>query len=307
MLASMTGFGRAEVALPTQGLALVEIQTLNHRFLEVECRLPDGFQGLEESLRQRVAQAIRRGRVKVWVHWKGKGPGSAPRFQEGIARQYLSELKAFQRQLRIPGTVTLETILNLPQVVVSERVEELPSSWGRAVQGAAAQALERVQRMRRQEGHRLKEELTRLTERFSLLVRRVRHRIPRANRSWERRLTQRIGKAARRTGLIESLDPKIVTQEIAGFVQGTDVTEEMARIESHLAGLRQLLAGREGATGRSRNSGESPGRTIDFLAQELQREVTTLGAKARDAAIIRSVVAMKGQVEKLREQAANIE
>ncbi len=309
----MTGFGRAEAALANVGSAVVEIQTLNHRFLEAECRFPDGFQWLEEPIRQRVGRAIRRGRVKVSIHWRDKAPGATPRFQPEVARRYVAQLKTFQRRTGIPGAVTLEAVLGLPQVVSAEKNhEELPRPWGLAIQRAVGQALDRVLRMRCQEGRRLRKELTRLAQQLTLLAGRVRRRVPAVTRTQEMRLARRIRETARRAGFGEALDPKVVTREIAAFVQGTDISEELARIASHLTALRQAIGGGshspEGSSQRRQGPlGESPGRTIDFLAQELHREVNTLGAKMRDPEATGWVVAMKSQIESIREQAANIE
>ena len=287
----MTGFGRAEVPCPANGKAVVEIQTLNHRFLEVECRLPEGFQGREEAIRSMVGQAIRRGRVKVSVTLKGRERSAPVVFQAAVARAYTSRLRALQKQLGLSGSVTLEMILGLPQVVTTSD-REIPSKrlWV-SMKEAVAQALEKVVRMRCQEGARLEKVLDRLVKGLAGLFTRIRGRVPKTQRALEKRLANRIR-------AIASTAPRsTIAAEAASIVQATDVSEELARIESHLSAVRHAVKGLV----------ESPGRTIDFLAQELQREVNTLGAKLREGAIVRWVVAMKGQVEKMREQAANVE
>jgi len=138
------------------------------------------------------------------------------------------------------------------------------------------------------------------------LHRKIRHRVPIAQSALRTRLTSRIQAALQSTAAAHSTGRSAVTAEAAAWVQSTDVSEELARIASHLTALRQAARGNPGAS-KNKTLAGSPGRTIDFLAQELQREANTLGAKMRDTAVVRWVVAMKGQIEKLREQAANVE
>ncbi len=291
MLTSMTGFGRAQVSLPPAGRAVVEIHTLNHRFLEVECRLPDGFQGLEESIRGMVARNIQRGRVRISLILKARIPKIPVVFQADVARQYVSQLRGFQRKLGIPGGVTLEMILALPQVVAAPERDSLPTQAWPLLKSGVSQALTRVVKMRRQEGKHLRQGLSHLIQTLGRLSLKVKHRLPLIQGRLKEKLTSRI------QALAPAADPRAMVAEVAGFVQATDVSEELARIESHLAALRRAVEGQV----------DSPGRTMDFLAQELHREVNTLGTKLRDGVVVGWVVAMKNQIEKLREQAANVE
>jgi len=291
MLTSMTGFGRAEVELPPAGRAVVEIQTLNHRFLDMECRLPDGFQSFEEQVRSLVAGKIHRGRVRVFLNWKAQARRIPVDFREGLARQYVAELKRLQRNLQLSGPVTLEMILGLPQVVTVMEQEALPPQGWASVKGAMGRALAQVMMMRRKEGDRLAKAVTRHVRSLATLSRRIQNRLPGIQREAQKRLIQRV------QAIVPTADPKAVVGQVISFAQATDVTEELVRISSHLLALRKAVQG----------SAESPGRTIDFLAQELHREVNTLGTKVRQGQVVRWVVEMKNQIEKLREQAANIE
>ncbi len=299
MLTSMTGFGRAEVPVPPIGHAAIEIHTLNHRFLEVDCRLPDGFQSLEGPVRTAVAGAIRRGRVRVSVALKTKEPQSPRIFQAEMARRYLSQLRALQRRLKVPGEVTLEMLLGLPQVIAVPEKEALSIRWWPHLKAGILRALEKVLAMRRQEGQRLARNLMHLVDSLEQLNGRVRRQVPAAQTALQKRWADRIQRVLRQTGSREesALDRKTVVAEAAAFVQATDVSEELTRIDSHLKALRQALSGRV----------ESPGRTADFLAQELHREANTLGAKMREGSVVRWVIAMKNQIEKIREQVANVE
>ena len=291
MLTSMTGFGRAEISLPQSGRAIVEVHSLNHKFLEVECRLPEGFQGLEEPIRAMVTQAVSRGRVRISLVLKTREQKSPVVFQTALARQYVNQLRRFQRQLGIPGGVTLEMVLNLPQVVVAPKRDLLPGQWVSLLKKGVEQALSRMKKMRRREGGHLSQVMKQLLLRLESLQGKVRKRVPVATLKMESAFASRI------QSLMPTADPRRVISEAASLAQAADVSEELARIDSHLLNLRRAVQGQV----------ESPGRTVEFLAQELQREVNTLGSKMRDANIVQWVVAMKGQIEKLREQAANVE
>ena len=291
MLISMTGFGRAEVALPKSGRAVVEVHSLNHKFLDVECRFPEGFQSLEEPVRALVAAAAGRGRIKVSLVLKTRETESPVIFQKDLARRYVSQLRKFQRQVGLSGAVTLEIILGLPQVMMAPKKIILPEQWWPFLKAGMAQALSEMKKMRQREGRHLAHVMRRLVSQLEGLHRKIRKRVPVATAKLEKKLAVRI------QALAPTADSGSVAGEAAALVQATDVSEELARIDSHLANLRRAVEGRV----------EGPGRTIDFLAQELQREVNTLGAKMRDESVVQWVIAMKGQIEKLREQAANVE
>lgn len=290
-LTSMTGFGRAEVSLPPAGRAIVEIHTLNHKFLELECRLPEGFQRFEEQIRSLVSEKFCRGRVKVVVVLKAKGVPSPVVFQTALARHYAAELRGLQKRLGIPGAVDLNLVLNLPQVITAASPELYPIRWWPRLKPGISQALVQAVRMRRQEGQRLEKGFLQLLRRLEGLRRKVNSRVPVVQKRMERKFAARIQRIA------PTADSRTVVAEAAQLVQSSDVSEEMGRLQSHLTALNQVVNG----------ASESPGRTIDFLAQELHREVNTLGSKVRDVTVVRHVIAMKGHIEKLREQAANVE
>jgi uncharacterized protein (TIGR00255 family) len=287
----MTGFGRAKVPLAPSGLAVVEIRTLNHRFLEMECRLPEGLRRFEDPIRRMVRGMIHRGRVSVSVNLRSEGGGPRATFQAAVARRYVAQLQRLRRQLHLPGSVTLEMILGLPQVVTLAEQDEETAQWWPSLRRGVAEALSQAVKMRQQEGARLGKALVHLGRRLGGLNARIQRRVPIVQRRLEKRWSTRIRSIARNT------DRAAVAAEAASLVQARDISEELTRITSHLVALRQVVG----------NGVESPGRTTDFLAQELHREVNTLGTKAEDGQVIRWVVAMKGQIEKLREQAANLE
>lgn len=301
----MTGFGRAEATLPRRpgsaGRAVVEVRTVNHRFLEVEARLPEGLQAFEENLRQAVGRWIQRGQVRVSVVVRPTEESLPVAFDEPLARSYAGRLQRLQHKLKVKGEITLPMLLSLPRVVtVQEREGAGVGQWPR-VETAVQRALQQAVQMRRKEGRRLQKVLRQLARRLQDLTDKIRRKGKQIQADLEQRL------AARIRVLCRSLpggqpDPKTLTTEAAALIQSADVREELDRMDSHLAALNAALKGHP-----SPRKGTSPGRTIDFLAQELHREVNTLGAKLRDRSLVSWVVEMKGQVEKIREQAANLE
>lgn len=287
----MTGFGRAEVPLAPPGRAVIEVRSLNQRFLEMETRLPEGFQPLEEEIRSAVGRAMQRGQVRVSVSVRAQARPAQVALQMDVARRYAAQLRRLKSQLGLGGEVTLQAVLSLPQVVtVAERGEPSRQEYRRVREGFR-RALRQAVAMRQREGARTAKVLAGIFRALESLREKVRKRLPEVRRQAGERFLARLEKALAQAGGTERPERSALLAEASSFAQGGDVSEELARIGSHLAALR----------------GATSGRTIDFLAQELQREVNTLGTKARDSQVVRAVVAMKGQIEKLREQAANIE
>ena len=305
MLTSMTGFGRAQADLPGSGNAVVEVRSVNHRFLEVDCRLPEGLQAFEENVRAAVARAMDRGQVRVWVSVKGTREAAAVRFQEPVARGYLRELEKLRDKLGLAGEVSLSMLLGLPQVMAVTERADFPSVpvW-KKIERAVAEAVAEAVRMRRREGKRLEKTLRQRIDLFEDLSGKIRRRVPTAQEGLRQRLAERIASVLKETGR-EIPAGEAILREAAAMVQSTDVAEELERIASHLKAFRAAMEGRPAGAKQGKQS--SPGRTLDFLAQEMHREVNTLGTKLRDGAIGRWVIEFKGQIEKLREQAANIE
>lgn len=302
----MTGFGRAEVELPGSGRAVAEVRSVNHRFLEVDSRLPEGLQGLEEEIRALVAAGMARGQVRVSVSVKGtREPGDVV-FRETLARKYKNQLESLSKSLGLTGGVSLQMLVSLPQVMTVEEKnglssEALRKQALRAVSAAVAGAV----KMRRREGAQLEKALKQRIELFEQLRRQIGQRVPAVQKELQQKFAQKIQTVLQQAGQ-EPAAQDAVLREAAALVQSTDVNEELERLESHLAALRTAVAGRPVGPAR-KGEQASPGRTMDFLAQELQREINTLGTKLREAEIGRCVVEFKGQIEKLREQAANIE
>ncbi len=292
MIQSMTGYSRAMRPTPF-GAVTVEIRSTNHRYLEVTQRLPNGLAELEGSVTELVKRHIQRGRVDVTVTVHAeRAPAKRVVLDEALARDYVGRLLALKGRLGMKGRVTLEQVLTLPQVV---GVTDDPRAHQRMVppiRETVQTAVRQLLAMRRLEGRRLVRDLQAQVRLIQQRVVAIRRRLPKSQAQQHQRLrgrlTQLMGdNATVTTGQI---------QEALALLKEVDIHEELVRLESHGAHLRQLL-GDQGPVGKK----------LDFIAQELTREVNTIGAKANDAVIARDVVEMKEAIEKIREQAQNLE
>ena len=286
---SMTGHGRG--AASAKGLRVVaECFSVNRRQGEVALAVSRELAWIEPRVREEVLKRISRGKVQVSLVVE-RSATSAPVFiDKRRAAEFLSEAQSLQKELNLGGVISLETILAAPGVLHTEDVtgrELLP-----LVSRALGAALDGLLAMRAREGAYLKKELARGVAGMSALVRRVRTLAPRVPKRQREILLRRLQSARLPADV---LDPRIAT-EIAIFAERCDITEELARLESHLAQFREHL-----------ESDGPVGRTLEFLAQEMGREWNTAGAKANDAKISLLVVEAKAKLDRVREQLANIE
>lgn len=287
-MTSMTGFGRAE-GRGRPGTLFVEIRSVNHRYLEIACRLPDGWTALEDAVRAVVQQQVARGKVTVSVAAHGR-PSSTVVLNEAAARDYLAALRRLQRTLKLPGAITFEQVAAGPGVVTAASNGEL-AAWRPLALQATRRAVQQLVRTRRREGQALTAALRRLVAQMTAATQALAARAPNVVSEYRTRLDQRV-----RALTTQPLEAGRLEQEVAYFAKECDIAEELTRIRAHVAHLTTLL-----------RAATPAGRTVDFVAQELQREVNTIGSKANDVEVSRLAIRMKGWVEQLREQAQNLE
>ena len=292
MIQSMTGFGQKQA--PWQdGSVTVEIRSVNHRYLEVACRLPRPLHALEEPLKKAVQQRCTRGRVDVTVIIQGgKGRGGLINLDQALAKQYHQALRRLKTSLKLPGSINVALVAGLRDVLtVSDQPSEDPKLVT-LVHTLAEDALRDLQRMRKQEGMALAEDMHRRIQIMKDHRSTIAGRVPVALQVNFDRMKQRIEK------LMGTEVPDIprLHQELAIFADRGDITEEMVRLDSHVLQFEQQL-----------KRAESVGKTLEFLLQEMGREVNTIGSKANDADIAGHVVQMKAELERLREQVQNVE
>jgi uncharacterized protein (TIGR00255 family) len=291
MIRSMTGFGAGRATAGAEEVE-VEVRSVNHKFVEVKVRLPRELAAAELDAARTVKDRVARGGIDVMVRRTAAAGAVAPRVDVALAEAYARAFADIQGRLGLPGTVTLADVLSADGVVRLDEREVDVEAARRALAEALGRALDALVAMRLQEGEALARDLEGRLATVEALVARVTELSPRAVEAHRARLAERVAELARGV----KLDPGRLEQEVALFADRTDVAEETTRLASHLFQARALLA-----------SGEPAGRKLDFLVQEMHREVNTIGSKSQSAEISTIVVTLKAEVERMREQVQNVE
>jgi uncharacterized protein (TIGR00255 family) len=284
MIRSMTGFGAVTTQRPPW-LVHVEIRTANGRHFKVTLRTPPILRAVERDLEKLIQTRLARGTAQVDVQIDGDDPTWAAPVNEELVRSY----QAAFRRLGLN-----ETVIPLLPGVVAEKNEKVDEVVLAAVTQGIESALDDVAAMRRREGEAIATALNAGLERLASLLQFARGRAPKAAVECQRRLTERLAKLL--NAAADQVDPVLIAREVAVLADRADVTEEVERLASHVAQMRTLIAGDEPA-----------GRTLDFLTQEMLREANTLAAKSTDLELSRTAVELKAEIERLREQVANVE
>lgn len=293
MVRSMTGFGAAEGAVGSRRLR-VEIRTVNHRFFNFAPRLPAELAPLEAEIRERLRREFDRGHVALGAQWAGgDATGGAGELTVNLERARLAadQLGALQRALGLGGSVELKLVARQPEVLVWERPAATEVAW-REVEPVVVQAAAECRAMREREGSALGAEMELRLGSMERALGEIEELAP-ARLARER---ERVRGAVEGLLAGRPVDDGRLLQEVALLADRLDITEELVRFRTHVGACRAALAGTAPA-----------GKTLGFLAQELGREINTVGSKANDAAIAARVVAVKGELEKFREQVENLE
>ena len=290
----MTGYGRGECV--QDGFKItVELSSVNRKQAEIAVNLPRELDTLEAQIRDAINQQISRGRLNVRVSLHaGAGKLSARmHLNPALAKAYAQELAKLAKQLKLSGEVTLDHIVRAPGVFqTDEDIAEEEDFWP-AVSKALKQGLVAMVKMREREGAHLMAALTAHIAVMRGAVGRVQQQAPVSQENYRRQLIERIKSAGLES---PAPDDERLLKEIVYFADRSDITEELTRLQSHFQQFADCL-----------KTKEPVGRTLDFLAQEMNREVNTIGSKANDAVISREVVTLKAELEKFREQAMNVE
>ncbi|HXL10451.1 MAG TPA: YicC/YloC family endoribonuclease, partial [Gemmatimonadales bacterium] len=288
---SMTGFGSADGTV-LGGRLRVEIRTVNHRYYNPQFKLVFELAGVEGQLRERLRQLLDRGHVVVTARWVEAPPtDGAVAVDLARARQVVAAAHELKKRLKLKGEIDLAFVARQPEVLSTHTDGAGAAAWS-DVEPIVAQAAQEVLAMRTREGRALAADLTARLDALEAGATAVAERAPARLAAELARLKQAVAELA---GAV-SVDPQRLAVEIALLADRVDINEELVRLRTHLAACRETLAG-EGAVGKQ----------LGFLAQELLREVNTIGSKANDAAITQTVIAMKGELEKFREQLENLE
>ncbi|HIX65752.1 MAG TPA: YicC family protein [Candidatus Anaerotruncus excrementipullorum] len=292
MISSMTGFGRAQQVVEGREIT-VEVKSVNHRFFEFAARTPRAYGYLEEKLKGFFQQAVSRGKMEAAVTIQTlEGPSARVLVNQELAGAYVEGLRRTGQALGLQDDLTLSALARFGDIFTLQRQEEDEDAVWQAVQGVAAQALEKFLAMRRAEGARLEADLLAKLESILGHVAFVEEQSPKTVAAYRQRLEAKL----REVLADRQLDEARVIAEAAIFADRVAVDEETVRLRSHIAQFREILAG------------PAPvGRKLDFLVQEMNREANTIGSKAQDTLVARRVVEIKSDIEKIREQIQNIE
>jgi len=298
---SMTGFAQARIERDGWSLR-VNLRSVNHRFLDLHLRMPEGFEIFEPRIRLAVRNRLRRGHVDVNVYYEPAGPASVEVNRE-VAEAYMKAVAELREQFGVKTEPDLIALFRLPGVVAAPgatselQSEEAQERLGSQLDACLRQALERLETMRRSEGQSLAAEmqglLTRIAEQTAAIESLAEGVRPAFARRLEAKLAEILGGA--------QIDPARLAQEAALLAERSDITEELARLRSHVEQFRKLLGG----------AGEA-GKKLDFLLQEMQREANTLlsktpGVESEGLKITTFALEVKSDIERLREQAQNVE
>ncbi|MGA8220450.1 MAG: YicC/YloC family endoribonuclease [Candidatus Acidiferrales bacterium] len=296
-LRSMTGYAHAQTTEDGWSLR-ISVRSVNHRFLDLHLRVPEGFEPIEPRIRKIIRERVRRGHLDVTLHYDLAGPAAVGVNRE-VAAAYLQAVNALRKEFDIDAQPDLASILRLPGVIgpPAASLEEEMTRLESAVARCLTESLDKLDRMREDEANHLREEMsarlrgiTNLTGQVEPLAERAR---PAFARRLELRLKELLGEA--------QLDPTRIAQEAAVAAERSDVSEELSRLRSHVQQFESLLSG-----------ASDVGKKLDFLLQEMQRESNTLlsktpGNEAEGLEITRLGLEIKSEIEKLREQVQNIE
>ncbi len=287
----MTGFGSAEGNV-LGGRLSIEIRSVNHRYYNPQLKLPFELGGVEGPLRERLRQLLERGHVTVTARWI-----EAPQREATVAvdlaraRQLVAAAKELKKRLKLKGDVDLAFVARQPEVLTPHQDGVAAPQWS-DVEPIAERAVRELLGMRAREGAALATELAGRLGALETGARAIEQRAPERLTAELARLKQAVAELA--AGV--QVDEQRLAVEVALMADRVDITEELVRLRTHLAACREALAS-DGAVGKQ----------LGFLGQELLREVNTIGSKANDAAITQTVIAMKGELEKFREQLDNLE
>lgn len=292
MLKSMTGYGRREDVTDGKKI-LVEIKSVNHRYSDYNIKVQRHYGFLEDRIRQYVSKSITRGKVDIFLNVESfETADKQITLNKAIAGNYIDVLYQLRDEFNLKDDITVMGIARNSDIFLTERLEEDEEQLWNTVRSVLDGALGDFVAMREREGERIEKDLRERIEYMSRLVEEIERRSPQTVKEYSDRLTEKIKEVLDGREIDES---RIIT-EVAIYADKVAVNEETVRLTSHFAEFDNIIG-----------SGEPAGRKLDFLIQEINREVNTIGSKANDIEIAKTVVTLKGEIEKLREQIQNIE
>lgn len=294
MIKSMTGFGRGEYD-DEQRSVEVEIRSVNHRYADISLRLPRRYSFAEEPLKTIVKGAVSRGKIDVYIRVRNVASSDiAIRPNEAVARKYVESLTWMKDTFDLPDAVSLSVLAGMPDVIeVTSEVEDEETVMA-ALASPLKDALAELDAMRRNEGASIASDLLQRGLHIEEFVREIEERIPDIVSAYAKKLEARMQELL--GSQVESFEERIAI-EAAVFADKSNVAEELVRLRSHVDQLRRFIEKEQGPVGKK----------LDFLVQEMNREANTIGSKVGDVDVTNAVIALKSEIEMIREQVQNIE
>ncbi|MHA0857300.1 YicC/YloC family endoribonuclease [Paenibacillus sp. CMAA1364] len=295
---SMTGFGQSSLQFAGYKVG-IEIKSVNHRYCEVVLRLPREWTCFEDVLKRTAQQYVKRGRIDIHIHKEAEmDNATSVALNHSAVKAYLQAVEVLHTQYGLEGTLTVKDILALPNSIIP--AEQLPitddvdiEKWGEVLLEGLHLSLESLMVMRRKEGIHLAQDIAQRLQRLQELHDEMVTFAPHVVEEHRAKLRQRLSELE---DAPFTLDEHKLGMEIALYADRSNIDEELIRLQSHFVQSQELLLAEEAV-----------GRKLDFLIQEMNREVNTIGSKANHLSIVTRVVEMKAELEKMREQTANIE
>lgn len=292
MIRSMTGYGHYEYQDEEIRMS-IEIKTVNHRYCDVYIRLPRQLSCFEDKVRSLITSRVSRGKIDVFINWEYVGEGNKEVIlDEGLARAYYEAMGKLAQSLGLRDDISTSTLARFPEILrVEKKEEDAEAIWAILEPGVNA-AVDTLLAMREAEGEKLKISLLEICESIEAYRQKILTRAPQVVAEYKEKLTTRIRE------LMDSnaVDEMRIAMEVAIFADKASINEELVRLKSHLDQFGETLA-LDGPIGKK----------LDFLLQEMNREVNTIGSKANNLDITKNVVELKSEIEKIREQIQNIE
>ena len=297
MLKSMTGYGRGECSKYNRKF-VVEIKSVNHRYNDISVKLPRILSGLEDAVRKTVQGYVSRGKTDVFVNYEALGDADVNiAFNAGLADGYMAALLAIKERYNLDDKISISSISRFPDVISTGKGvdgEEAMAELKEVLFEAVNDAVKSLMLMRENEGAALKSDILEKLTIIADMSEKIARIAPEAVEAYKEKFRERMSENLKSVGM--EIDENRLLMEIAIFSDRACVDEELTRLSSHLSQMKTIL-----------ESPESIGRKLDFLVQEMNREVNTIGSKAHDTQITQIVVDLKSEIEKIREQVQNIE
>jgi len=293
MIQSMTGFGKGTAA-DVENEIRIEVKTLNNRYLDINTRIPKDLSFLEEDIRNEVKRQIRRGRVELYLTYaQSEGASAQVTVNHGLLGQYVRAFSEMQKRHGIEADLTASAMVSLPDVIQLQHGDADEEAIGSLARQALKGAVEGLIQMRVREGENLAKDIGERAGSLLGMLDAVKERSPEVVKEYQEKLENRIQELTKDTA---ALDETRLESEVAYMADRCDIAEEITRLESHLSEIGKLL-----------KTDGTVGRKLDFLIQEINREINTIGSKSSDLTITRLVVDMKSEAERIREQVQNIQ